>query len=234
MWGSILSAGLAGIGAYSQASVGKAEAQANTRVSKALAKSSNAVRDGANRFSAARGALQRYLQSASNNQTLAAGGESLEANLVNARRQDDKLAEASFEDQIRAAEQLGSQAAAAAFAGVGGEVADMVSTSTRLMQQRAALDAAESRDFALYDTARRAASIQQQTVRSLDTSILFDSLDYTVNVGREQAAPSVWGSTALAVGNSLLNTGFSVKGGATKNEWGTGSSYGNQDYGNFL
>lgn len=236
MWMALAGAALSGISAYSGASVAKAQTNANNRVSAATTKASNQVRGAGNAFSAAKGELARYMQRLQNNQALEAGGEALEANLINARRQDDAMAEASFEDQLRNAEQLGQQAAAAAFAGVGGEVADTISLSTRLMQQRASAQALKSRELTQYDATRRAGVIAQQTVRSLDQSLILDSLDYSINVAQKGASQSVWGSTVAAVGGSLLsNAGsFANAKAAPKSEWGTGSAFGNQDYGQFL
>jgi hypothetical protein len=245
MW-QLIQAGLNGINAYGSASVAAATARANNRLSRVQASTENDVRTAGNGFAAARGSLSRYMQSLQNNQTLEAGGEALEANLINAARTEDTLAESDFESQIRNAEQLGSQAAAAAFSGVGGEVADSVSVSTRLMQQRAARDALESRDFRIYDTARRAAAIQTQTVRSLDSSLIFDSLDYTMSVARRSAAPSpIWAAISAAGGSMADNggQGFKEAGAAWRsaqgrfsaaNTFGTGAQYGNQDYGNFI
>jgi hypothetical protein len=242
----LIAAGLSGLSAYGSASVASAEAKANNRISAAQSHNDNRVRGAGNAFNAARGSLQRYMQSLQNNQTLEAGGEAMEANLINARRTEDVLTEASFEEQIRSAEQTGTQAAAAAFAGVGGEVADTVSISTRLMQQRSAADALRSQGFRTYDTARRAAAIQAQTIRSLDNSVINDSLDYSISVAQKRAAPSVWGSTALAVGSSLLsNNGAGLREAGSlfrsavsaftpKNEWGTGAAYGNDDIGRYI
>lgn len=236
MWMALASAGLSALGAYTQGAVTKAQVKGNNAVSAAVTEANNRVRTAGNAFSAARGSLSRYVQSVNNNNALEAGGEALEANLINARRQDDAMAEASFENQIRAAEQLGSQVAAAAFSGVGGEVADTISISTRLMQQRAARNALQSREFAQYDSVRRAGAIAQQTVRSLDQSLILDSLDYSIDVAQYQKAPSVWGGVANAVADSLMKTGLNTDSGKkpAKSEWGTGSEHGNQDYGMFI
>lgn len=244
MW-ALIDAGVKAVGAYSSASVQRAVTEQQNRQSAAEARFSNNVRGAGNAFAAARGSLSRYLQSVNNNQTLAAGGEALEANLINARRTEDTLSEASFEDQIRAAEQLGQQSAAAAFVGAGSEVADAVSVSTRLMQQRAALDAERNRDFRIYDTARRAASIQTQTIRGLDTSLIFDSLDYTMDVAQKQKAVNPWQSALLAAAGSVVdNKGAAIEQGQqlwkqasdsfANRGWGTGARFGNQDYGSYI
>lgn len=182
-----ITAGIAGLNAYLGASVQSAVADANNRVSAANADAGNRVRGAGNAFEAAKGSLARYIQSIQNNQTLEAGGQALEQNLINARRHEDAMLQGDFEQAIRDAEQTGAQAAAAAFAGVGGEVADTVSAATKLSQQRAAYEASRNRDYRLYDDARRAAVIQTQTIRSLDSSLILDSLDYNVNAAQRQS-----------------------------------------------
>jgi hypothetical protein len=225
---SAIAAGLRG---YVDTHLQNANIEAGNRLSAANASAGNRVRLASNTFSAARGALARYIQSLRNGQVLAAGGEALEANIVNARRQDDGALEAGFERSIKHTEQLGAQAAAAAFAGVGGEVADMVSLSTRLMQQRVDYAAARSRDFSNYDAARRGASIVQQTVRGLDNSLILDSIDYTIDVAQRRQRSSAWVGALLAAGDSYINSG---QGWQTKDYSGRSNtqSYGNYNYGN--
>lgn len=208
MWAAVASMGIQMAQAYGQASVSKAQAEANTRLSKVQATNDRRTRDASNAFSAARGALQRYVQGMQNNNTLEAGGELLEQNLVNARRREDAMIGATFEQQIRDAEQLGAQAAAAAFTGAQGETSDMVSISTRLMQQRAERQALTERGYASYDTARRAASIATQTSRSLDSSLILDSMDYSVTPAMTQKAPSVWGTTLMTGLNAAIGSGL--------------------------
>jgi hypothetical protein len=222
------SAVLAGISAYSSSSVSRANAKANTLVSAALTRESNRVRGAQNAFAAAKGSLSRYVQSMNNNATLAAGGEALEANLVNARRREDTLQEAGFESMIRDAEQTGAQAAAAAFSGVAGETSDMVSASTRLMQQRVAHSADRSRDFRLYDDARRAGMIQQQTIRSLDSSLILDSLEYTIDVAQQQHSINPWTATLwkmIEVGAEGMAKAGGGAGGKSPPNTNAGSSF---------
>lgn len=237
------------LNAYSGAYLAKAETKANNRVSAATTEANNRVRGSGNAFSAAKGALSRYMQSVNNNEALEAGGQVLEANLINARRQDDQLSEASFEEQIRVAEQLGAQSAAAAFAGIGGEVADSISISTRLMHQRAERQAAAARLTARYDSSRRASIIAQQTVRGLDQSLILDSLDYSTDVAQTRQAGSVGWAVAGAIYKTAqqavgLATGMGGMGGAAQagfsqtsagaSGFGTGLAYGNKDYGSFI
>lgn len=215
MWG-LLSAGLGAAQAYLGSSVQRATIGANNRVAAAQAEAANTVRDAANTLSSARGGLARYMQSLQNQQTLEAGGQMLEANLVNSLRAEDTLREASFEDQIRNAEALGSQAAAAAFSGVGGEVADTISVTTRLMQQRAGERALRNTRYRSFDTSRRAEAITEQTVRSLDSSLIFDQLDLSTDIARQQAMPGKYNAVTASLLDSTmkgnLNPVFKVGG----------------------
>lgn len=188
MWQVIVGGAVGAVKGYTQASVNKSLVEANNRVEQANTTASNRVRGAGNAFAAARGALARYMQSLQNNQTLEAGGAALEQNLMNARREEDAIMQGDFEQAIRHSEQTGAQAAAAAFAGVGGEVADTVSIATRLSQQRASLAAARNSGYRGYDAARRAAAIASQTIRGLDSSIILDTLDYNINVAQTQRA----------------------------------------------
>jgi hypothetical protein len=196
-WMQIVGAAVGALRGYTRGSVEKAQIEANNRLNAAEAGAANQVRGASNAFAAARGALTRYMQSVNNNRTLDAGGAALESNLVNARRREDLVQSARFEDQIRDSEQTGAQAAAAAFAGVGGDAADMVSLSTRLSQQRAAAAASTAQGQRLFDTSRRAEAVHRQMVGSLDTSLVFDSIDYQTNVAIHHQALSP-GYLALA------------------------------------
>lgn len=205
MWQQMIGSFAAVARGYVQGHLEKASVETNNRINKANAENRNKVRGAENAFAAAKGALARYMQSVNNNRVLEAGGKAMEANLVNARRREDVMQGASFEDQLRATEQMGQQAAAAAFVGVGGEVADMVSASTRLMRQRAQQAAEQQRDYRLHDVAERAGVIQAQTVRGLDSSLILDALDYTTDVAQTQKAVRPWTRAILAGGDAWID-----------------------------
>jgi hypothetical protein len=190
---------------YVQGHLEKASAETNNRINQANAANANMVRGATNRFTAAKGALDRYMQSLTNNRVLDAGGKAMEASLVNARRREDVMQGATFEQQLRATEQMGSQAAAAAFVGVGGEVADMVSASTRLMNQRAEAAASLAADYRAFDVGRRQAAIHSQTVNSMDSSLILDSMDYNVNVAQHQHVVNPWQRAILAGGDAWID-----------------------------
>lgn len=207
MWQMVVQGIVGAVEGYNQASVNKSITDINNRLDAANASNTNKVRQAGNAFSAAKGALQRYIQSLQNNQALEAGGEALEQNLVNARRHEDANLQGGFEQSIRSSEQLGSQAAAAAFAGVGGEVADTVSMATRLSHQRASHAALRNTEFRSYDTARRASSIMSQTVRSLDSSLILDTLDYNSNVAQPKASLKPWYGAVAGATQAILGSG---------------------------
>jgi hypothetical protein len=223
MWQAFAMAGIKGIMGYSQASTQRKITAIENKVAAANADNANRVRSTGNAFEAAKGSLSRYLQSVNNNRTLEAGGEALEQNLINARRQEDTELAGDFETAIRSAEQNGAQAAAAAFAGVGGEVADNISMATKLMQQRAQFEAQKNQDFRLYDYSRRAATIQTQTIRSLDSSLIFDALDYGTDVAQKKYSQNPWSAGFMAAGESLLG---SAAGGAFNSTGGGFSNSG--------
>jgi hypothetical protein len=260
MWDTMISSFASVARGYVQGHLEKAQAETSNAINAANAKNANAVRGATNRFTAAKGALARYMQSVNNNNRLDAGGEAMEANLVNARRREDAMQGTDFETQIRATEQMGAQAAAAAFTGVGGDVADMVSASTRLMQQRASHDASQARDYRVYDTARRQGVIASQTIRGMDNSLILDAMDYQHNVAQVQRSVNPWTRAILAGGDAWIDgKGFyddaNNRGGTTKESaqtnfrqselrqektdsfnfsFGTGAEYGNNDYGDYI
>jgi hypothetical protein len=237
MW-QMIAAGAAGFAqGYFGSQLTNAVNKAENQIAKANAEASNKVRGGSNKFAAAKGSLQRYMQSLSNNQSLEAGGEALAANLVNARRQEDAALSGSFEDAIRSAEQTGAQAAAAAFAGVSGEVADTVSVATKLGQQRAIESANRFAGYRSYDHGKRSSAIFSQMVRSLDSSLIFDAVDANVDVAQKKAMLNPWAQGFMQAGDALVGskTAFAAGGGGQSplsngasffNSKGSGVTYG--------
>lgn len=220
-----MSTGLAiwgAIGGWAQGSILEAHTKANNRLQEAEAGNSNRVRSAENAFAAARGALQRYVQSVNNNRRLEVGGKMLEAATVNAYRQEDAALASDFERQIRGKEQLGYQAAAAALAGVGGEVADNVSIATRLTQQRAEREAITQASFRSFDAGRRAAAVAQQMVSGLDSSVILDSLNYSINVAKKNKSFSPWIAALAGLGGDSGPLDFSRNSGSSTRVGGGG------------
>lgn len=186
MWWGMLGGAIAG---YFGNDAARAQADANTRISAANAKAGNEVRQASNAFEAAKGNLARYAQSVSNNQRLKAGGDAIEANVVNYRRARDNLGLQSFSTSIKQAEQAGASAAAQANSGIDGSVVDQVNGATALRDSivdEAIRRNGETMDF---DAAHRAAGIEIQTVQGMDGSLILDQLDF--NQDFAQVSPKI-------------------------------------------
>jgi hypothetical protein len=182
----------------------QAEVEMNNRLSRVRAEEGNRVRQASNAAAAAEGSLNRFIQSVNNNRQLKAGGQALEANMVNFYRSDDQLQQQGFSQSIEEAEQAGAAAAAAALNGVAGSVVNDVNLSTQLRDgiMRHAFD--DLRDKEAYDTARRAGSIMSQMVGSLDQSLIIDRLDYNQDVAMQQAKPGGRGlQAAILLGRGI-------------------------------
>lgn len=169
--------------------------RANNRLSEINARTSNATRQASNAAAAAEGNLARYVQSVNNNRALEAGGSAQEALLVNYLRGRDRQTAGNFSDDIRSAEQAGHSAAAAALAGVDGNVVDMVNGSTALRDSIVRQSVEERQSAQAYDVSRRAGNIASQMVAGLDNSIILDRLDYNVDYAKETPELSVFAQT---------------------------------------
>ena len=191
------------------AKAGQAQANADNRISKAKADAENLVRPHSNALLAAQNGLARWAQSANNNALLDAGAAQHEANAVNALRSADAMSEVSFDDGIRAAEERGAQAAAAASAGMMGNVVDTINMTSSLRRNRAKQAAMTDASMRSFDSRRQAAQIMSQTWRGLDGSVIFDNFDYSSNGARISVGPQQAGSgDALLAGvGGLINSG---------------------------
>lgn len=163
--------------------------ETNNRLARTRAEEGNRVRQASNTASAAEGALNRFVQSVNNNRRLKAGGQALEANMVDFYRSDDQLMKQGFSQSISEAEQAGAMAAAAAVNGIAGSVVEDVNLSTSLRDGIVNDAFSDLRGQESYDTARRAGSIMSQVVGSMDQSLIIDRLDYNQDVAMQQAKP---------------------------------------------
>lgn len=187
-----------GIGGYFGNKATNAAIAANNRLSAINAKTGNDLRQASNAAKAAEGNLARFVQSVNNNRTLEAGGNAQEALVVNATRRGDAQLTNSFSVSIREAEQAGHSAAAAAAAGVDGNVVDMVNASTALRDSIVRQSVDERQSAEAYDVSRRAGNIMSQMVSGLDNSVILDSLDYNIDVA--QSRPELSSFAALVRG----------------------------------
>ena len=184
MWWNAIAGAMQG---YFHGQATRAQVAANNRLSILNANVSNQLRGWGNVAEAAKSSLARWVQSVNNQRTLDAGGDELEANIVNYRRTSDASLLASFRHGIQEAEQAGAMAAAAAMNGVDGNVVDMVNGSVALRDSIVRQRFAEVGQMQAADTALRAGRIMSQMVGGLDNSIIVDALDYNVDVAQQQA-----------------------------------------------
>lgn len=202
----------------------KQMAAIENRVSAANAQAGNKVRGAANTLAAAQGALARWSQSLDNNRKLKAGGNVLEATTVNALRQQDAGTVASFSDQIRSAEAQGAAEASQAFAGVSGDVVDMVNVSTSLRNSIVAERTKDLQRMGAWDTGRQLGGIMQQMTASLDSSMILEGLDHNTNVanvkyGGPSALQAMLGGALKGAVKSAANGTFSLDGIPGADQW---------------
>jgi hypothetical protein len=205
-------------GAISGADLDQTYAKLNQKSSKVGADTKNEARAWANFNVAAQNQLKRFVQSTNNTRRLDAGGESLGTTLVNYRRQKDQLTRGNFEDSIRAAEQAGSQAAAAATAGISGSVADNINSATILRNDRLAMEAEKQGRALDADYQHTAKAITTDAINGLDNRSVYDNFDNNIDVALKYAAPTWFGKFLSGGGLSTL-----VKAGQT---YATGSARG--------
>lgn len=189
----------AGIGAAMTAA-GTEIAKINTHLSEVQARTSNSIRMSQNEIVASRNTLARFMQSLNNNKRLKAGGEALDAATTNYLRENDALIHASFGDQIRYMEQAGAAHASQAASGVTGNVADMVNGATALRNSQIQQRFEDANASRASDEQKRAAGIHQQMVDGLDSSVIFDHLDYSQDFSTKYIAPNWLGGALSALG----------------------------------
>lgn len=217
MWQIALAkAGIAGVNSYLSGSTQREIDAAQNRVDNAQARANNRVRAASNGFAAAKASLERFTQSVNNQYALEAMGQGIEANVVNAKRQDDELLVSSFDEAIRASEAMGAQAAAAAAAGQMGSAVDMVSAATAMQSARAAADVSKFRALSSYDAGVRSARIASSSIRGLDNSYVQTALDFNVDAQRfyNKGSPlrgAFW-SAAQSLAESAMQGAFSGDG----------------------
>lgn len=163
----------------------EANANAQNTVNQATVYAANLIRSGNNEVAAARSSLARYTQSVNNNRVLENTGKAYTSSNVNYRRQRDAATSASLEDQIAMAEQSGAQAAASAFSGLTGGVADIVRHTTALRSARIRQRKEQALAQMDSDQAQRAGAILQAGWDNLDSTDIVTNIDYGRDVAPE-------------------------------------------------
>ena len=212
MWQMFVGAGLMG---YLGNQVGKAQAQIDTRLSAVNAAATNQMNRSRNTETIARNSLSRFVQSVNNNRMLDDGGDAFTANLVNGVRALDSATNQSFLNDVRNIEEFGAAVASQASVGAGGQVVDMINSTTALRASISKELAQQEVDASRYDTVARSKSIMSQMVGGIDGSLIIDQLDYSKAYAQGFTAPT----NGQAIFNSVLST--AVKAGVGNvAEWG--------------
>lgn len=212
MWFTAASAALSFLGGFGNASVEKAQAGINTKLSAAQAENVNKVREATNEFKAAEGHMARWTQAVNNSRRLDASGSNLEAAVVNYQRQSSARITQRFSDSIREAEADGAFAASQAAKGVTGAVSDAIAGSMALRSSIVGQAAKDFEGMASFDQRKRTAGIMSEMIGGLDQSIIFDALDYNTDVGQTFSGPNPYMAGLTAAAPALMSMGKNVMG----------------------
>ena len=219
------------VGSISAGYLQEAQVNASNKINEANTFASNLIRAANNNLRGSRAGLARFVQAENNKRVLANTGSAMETTQVNARRQRDAATANDFESQIAFAEQAGAQAAAAAFSGLTGGVADIVNGTSALRRERIAQRTKEATKFADFDTGKRISDIAQAGWDSLDFSEIGADIDYSKDVATKQAyggnlfSEILGGVDAKSMANLLGSTGGSYDAFADRaGGMGTGSA----------
>jgi DNA polymerase III gamma/tau subunit len=151
-------------------------------INNANADAANQVRSANNSLSAAQAALGNLQRSIGNQDKLSAFGSQLDANSENLARLQDTMVRGSFEDGLRASEQLGALHAQAATQGIGGSTAAMMHQTLALSAARAQASRDNNAEYQTFDMLQQKMGLMGNMVRSLDEGQSFAPVDYSVNV----------------------------------------------------
>ena len=190
-----------------QGSAGRATAKANNRISAVNTETGNRLRQYKNVASAAQTSLQRWQQSVNNQRVMNAGGDQLNASTQNFLRSVDARTFQDINQSISDSEQLGAQSAQQGAQGMMGGVTDMVDTSTRIRQGLVSQLTKTAKDQARYDQTVRAGIILSQTVQSMDSSLIVDSLDFSADYAQKTPVLSHWANAIQGAGSAFGATG---------------------------
>lgn len=184
----------------------KEQAAIDTRLSAVNAEAENRVRRARNAEVAGKNSLARYVQSVNNNRSLDDGGSVYASNIVNGLRAGDQSINEDVLAGVRRLEEYGSAIASQAGAGIGGQVVDMINSTTALRTSISNELQHQSQDTANFEVGQRSKSIMSQMIGGLDSSLIIDSLDHQLSYKQEKYAPS----NATAMLTSVMGTAMKV------------------------
>lgn len=178
-------------------------------VNKANVEASNTIRDANNELSSVVGSLNRSRQAMNNRQALRTNSREQEAIQTNLARTLSDLTQSSLEDRLNSAFELGSLAAAASAAGVGGNSREVMNSTLRLTAARKQQALDEQGDIITYDGLKMLTNTQADAYASLDSTVILDQLDLSRDQYIPQfiqKAPSYLQTTANAAITTAANS----------------------------
>lgn len=183
-----------------QGQAGQATARANNRISQANADTRNKTRVFSNAAEMAKGRLARFEQGLMNNRLLDTAGNNQAAVTQNFIRGQDAQTQQGLSRAIGEAEQQGAMAAAAGAVGQIGGVVDMVNTSTRLRDAIVERQVQDNQTLQSYDNAKQRGQVMSQAIRSMDSSIIVDTLDWNKDYATLTPVISNWTNAIQGAG----------------------------------
>lgn len=180
VWGIIAGAGLAlnmGIG-MSERSNQRKVAKAEYQLNKQRAQNAEVLNAYNNARAMAEAELNTFMQRRQNNKVLEAAGEALSQSRRNTGKQIDKLNSDKMNVRMEGASTLGSLAAEAAFAGVGGGSVEMVAETERFRTERIAQAISDQISEAEYVQGLNEVALADNAYYNLDFGYQFANLNY--------------------------------------------------------
>lgn len=181
----------------------RATAKANNRISQVNADTRNKTRVFSNAAEMAKGRLARFEQGLMNNRLLDTAGNNQAAVTQNFIRGQDAQTQQGLSRAIGEAEQQGAMAAAAGAVGQIGGVVDMVNTSTRLRDAIVERQVQDNQTLQSYDNAKQRGKVMSQALRSMDSSIIVDTLDWNKDYATITPVVSNWANAIQGAGASF-------------------------------
>lgn len=181
----------------------RAAAQAQLIVAKANAEAGNITRAADNEYRGAAAALTNFVRAQQNKRILDAAGEQYNAMSANIIRTMDDATSRSVTRQLQSSEALGTIAAQAAAAGVGGSSIDSINSTFQRVSDIA--DNAENRrdNIVLGDMSKQQNQIMENAGAQLDQNQTFANIDYSHDSAPYIPVPSMAMSLLNGLGSAL-------------------------------
>lgn len=198
---------LGGLGQRQQAKAQARLTKAENLVNKANTEAANRIREANNELSVAIGSLNRFRQNLGNRQILRELGREQEQIQTNLIRAQSDLQRGAVEERLDTAFELGSLAAYAAAAGVGGGSKNVLNATIRMANARKQ-DALERQgDQMSYDALTMLTNTQADAYMAMDSTLILDQLDLMP----QQFIPQ-FVQKAPSVGKTLFNAAIQTVG----------------------